>query len=666
MNKKRLIGVVLASFAMGVGGLLAVAPKKTMKAEALNETLTTNFQQLWTDMGGAGTANSSGEISVGSTPVTGKFYKAGVESDLFNFTITKNAHTPKVRWYSSKSSYFVVMPYCEEANLTTTGPSHVKINKLGDYKIKSISVPIRADYGANPVFAVGSTYDSTQETAFNWADKTGSYTFATPVDELFVYCGGRTSNDYAYLLDMTITVVKGNTLTFDTQGGSVVDSQYLVADEHPVKPADPTKASVGTTAYEFDGWWTTADNSGSEVDFTTFTISEATTIYAHWSETSASTVTLSFESNGGSTVNPIEVTYGAVASKPADPTKPTHNDVKYYYEFKGWYTDDKLTTAFDWTQPVYETATLYAKWSFKLRDNAPAGRTHYTINNNIATWKSNYNPTEDSTYYYNTDVTLNSVSTFGGNSKPELNMRIVAKDSDHGFFVRKSNPGVRNSTIYVTPADPSKVITYLKLVVSQWGSHDYQFALYKNNDAVASDTETLSTTSGDSRYVEATFAASDRVTSVKLDMPNTIMVLQDMYVAYGDHPDYAAALQFATDFNDAAVCGATDDAGLDETKWETQATAFGALDESVQNYLTNCEITTGEFGEMLERYDRVIQLHGVGYDFMGRVAAGKIVLSPAMTPSIHVDSGLIIIVATITVASLAIGLFVIIKRQKRA
>ena len=62
-----------------------------------------------------------------------------------------------------------------------------------------------------------------------------------------------------------------------------------------------------------------------------------------------------FETNGGSHVSSQVVDYGYTAAKPADP-------VKTGYDFGGWYTDESFTNPFDFSAPITEDITLYAKW----------------------------------------------------------------------------------------------------------------------------------------------------------------------------------------------------------------------------------------------------------------------------------------------------------------
>ena len=67
--------------------------------------------------------------------------------------------------------------------------------------------------------------------------------------------------------------------------------------------------------------------------------------------------TVSFNSNGGSKVTSVSVTNGKPLSKPTAPTKDG-------YVFDGWYTDEALTTPFNFgVTLVTQNITLYAKWS---------------------------------------------------------------------------------------------------------------------------------------------------------------------------------------------------------------------------------------------------------------------------------------------------------------
>ncbi len=64
---------------------------------------------------------------------------------------------------------------------------------------------------------------------------------------------------------------------------------------------------------------------------------------------------ITFETNGGSAVDPVYVTDGKTLTAPTAPTK-------YAFDFGGWYCDPALTSPYDFNTPVPYDFTLYAKW----------------------------------------------------------------------------------------------------------------------------------------------------------------------------------------------------------------------------------------------------------------------------------------------------------------
>lgn len=65
--------------------------------------------------------------------------------------------------------------------------------------------------------------------------------------------------------------------------------------------------------------------------------------------------TLTFETNGGSAVNPITVRHGNAVARPADPTKDK-------YTFIGWYADPEFTEEYDFATVLEADKTIYAKF----------------------------------------------------------------------------------------------------------------------------------------------------------------------------------------------------------------------------------------------------------------------------------------------------------------
>ena len=69
------------------------------------------------------------------------------------------------------------------------------------------------------------------------------------------------------------------------------------------------------------------------------------------------TVTVTFDSQGGSQVPSQDITVGEPASQPDDPTRTG-------YRFLGWYTAATGGAHWDFTQPVTGDQTLYAQWAY--------------------------------------------------------------------------------------------------------------------------------------------------------------------------------------------------------------------------------------------------------------------------------------------------------------
>lgn len=77
-----------------------------------------------------------------------------------------------------------------------------------------------------------------------------------------------------------------------------------------------------------------------------------------------STYTVSFNTNGGSSISSTRVTSG---SRLSEPTAPTRSG----YTFAGWYTDIDLTEEYDFDSAVYKSFTLYAAWTEGTATTAP-------------------------------------------------------------------------------------------------------------------------------------------------------------------------------------------------------------------------------------------------------------------------------------------------------
>ena len=137
------------------------------------------------------------------------------------------------------------------------------------------------------------------------------------------------------------------TITFNSNGGSPVNSLTINKGSKVSRPADPTRSG-----YTFAGWEL---QNGNAFDFNT-PVNNNITLNAKWNEIIKNNYTISYDSDGGSQVNTQTVIEGNKATKPADPTKIGYN-------FGGW----KLNgNAFDFNTPIKSNIILVANWNQKV------------------------------------------------------------------------------------------------------------------------------------------------------------------------------------------------------------------------------------------------------------------------------------------------------------
>ncbi|MBQ9736870.1 MAG: InlB B-repeat-containing protein [Clostridia bacterium] len=137
------------------------------------------------------------------------------------------------------------------------------------------------------------------------------------------------------------------TITFNSNGGSTVASQTVNSGSKVATPVVPTKAN-----YSFTGWYTDSACK-NKYNFDT-KVTKSFTLYAGWEEVKVP-CTVSFDTDGGSTVASQTVNKGSKVIAPAQPTKANHS-------FTGWYTDSACKNKYNFDTAVTTSFTLYAGW----------------------------------------------------------------------------------------------------------------------------------------------------------------------------------------------------------------------------------------------------------------------------------------------------------------
>ncbi len=133
-------------------------------------------------------------------------------------------------------------------------------------------------------------------------------------------------------------------VTFNTNGGTIVN---------PVKVRKGRKLDENIktekAGFEFKGW-----EYEGEIFDTTKPVKENMQLHAKWEKTGAAlTHTVTFETYGGTTIDPIEVSEGRTFTKPLNPEKEG-------YKFLGWYLGEEVYNFMK--TAVSNDVTLKAKW----------------------------------------------------------------------------------------------------------------------------------------------------------------------------------------------------------------------------------------------------------------------------------------------------------------
>ena len=221
------------------------------------------------------------------------------------------------------------------------------------------------------------------------------------------------------------------TITFDTNGGSEIDSITQDYGTKITAPADPTRKG-----YTFKGW-------DKEIPETM--PADNITVKAQWE---INQYTITFDTNGGSEIAPITQDYGTEITAPDNPTRKG-------YTFKGW--DKEIPE----TMPA-ENITITARWKDTEK---PTGEIIIGTNK----WNQFLNELTFGIFFKDTqEVTINAVDNSGvvfvsylvtdkELSESELNS-LVFRAYEEPFCIDPNGEYI----VYVMLVDENINITYLR------------------------------------------------------------------------------------------------------------------------------------------------------------------------------------------------------------
>ncbi|MBO6263689.1 MAG: InlB B-repeat-containing protein [Clostridia bacterium] len=148
------------------------------------------------------------------------------------------------------------------------------------------------------------------------------------------------------------------TVTFNSNGGTQIESQKVKYNELAVKPEDPTK--LGAT---FGGWRKDVDCLQS-FDFYNDVITKDITLYAYFT---INGIKIYFDTDGGNEIEKVVIDFGTSLGE------NLRTPEKAGYTFKGWYNGDARIYS---NTVLYENATVTAKWeanTYTVKFNANGG-----------------------------------------------------------------------------------------------------------------------------------------------------------------------------------------------------------------------------------------------------------------------------------------------------
>ncbi len=183
--------------------------------------------------------------------------------------------------------------------------------------------------------------------------------------------------------DNSVTVIVSTecTVTFEENGGTEVPDQIVQYGEKVVRPEDPIREG-----YHLEGWYSDLDRT-KPWDFDNDTVKGNMTLYAGWAEGDSVTEPddssfpwwilfsvagaglllvilllvfgkkkVTFETDGGTPLEPVRVRRGSLLEEPMTPVKPGAM-------FIGWYRDPEFTKPWRFERSkVYSSMKLYARW----------------------------------------------------------------------------------------------------------------------------------------------------------------------------------------------------------------------------------------------------------------------------------------------------------------
>ena len=259
-----------------------------------------------------------------------------------------------------EDAVFTVTPATGYELTTFTVNSVAQTPTAGQYTVEDLSADQTVVAGFTPItyYLTLTLNDGTATNPETYTIETETFTLTNPTRTGYDFAGWKLNGVGEAM--MTVTITKGSTgdLKYTATWTPTIYNIEYTMNGGTATPDNPTTYTIETptftlnnptkTGHTFKGW----KQNGVGEAMMTVTISQGSTGHLDYTATwQVNQYTITFDSNGGSVVDPITLDYGTTVTPPAAPTKTG-------YDFAGW------TPALPATMPA-ENITVTATWTVK-------------------------------------------------------------------------------------------------------------------------------------------------------------------------------------------------------------------------------------------------------------------------------------------------------------
>ena len=261
-----------------------------------------------------------------------------------------------------EDAVFTVTPATgyELTTFTVNGDDETPIE--GSYTVEDLSADQTVVAGFTPI-TYNLTYTLNGGTATNPATytiETTTFTLNNPTKAGYDFAGWKLNGVGEAM--MTVTIAQGSTghLAYTATWTPTVYNIVYTMDGGTATPANPTTYTIETetftlnnptkTGHTFKGWKLNGEGDAMmEV-----TIAQGSTGHLAYTATwQINKYTITFDSNGGSAVDPITQDYGTTVTAPDDPTKPGCDFAGWTPELPETMPAENMTVTATWTELTY-------------------------------------------------------------------------------------------------------------------------------------------------------------------------------------------------------------------------------------------------------------------------------------------------------------------------